>query len=51
MLLGQNTEEVDRYTAGGVTYITYAWEDDLGAYLKITFCDGKIDSIYSSGIR
>ena len=51
MLLGPSTEEVDRYTAGGVTYITYAWENDLGAYLKITFCDGEIDSIYSSGVR
>ena len=51
MLLGTCTEEVDRYTAGGATYVTSAWEDDLGAYLKITFCDGGIYSIYSSGIR
>ena len=51
ILLGPSTEEIDRYTAGGVTYITYAWEDDLGAYLKITFCDGEINSIYSSGIK
>jgi len=50
MLLGTCTEEVDRYTAGGATYVTSAWEDDLGAYLKITFCDGEIYSIYSKGL-
>ena len=51
MLLGPCTEEVDRHTAGGTTYVTYVWKDDLGGYIKITLSDGEIASIYSSGVR
>ena len=52
VLLGAYTAKGDKYTAGGSTYATFIWEDDgvWDAQIKITFCDGKIDSIYSKGL-
>ena len=51
ILLGPCTEDVNKYKVGGSTYVTSVWEDDWGAYIKITFCNGEIDSIYSSRVR
>ena len=52
VLLGAYTAKGDRYTAGGSTYATFIWEDDgvWDAQIEITFCDGKIYSIYSKGL-
>ena len=52
ILLGSSTEQTAKYKIGSISYATFVWEsDDLwNAQIKITFRDGKIDAIYSSGL-
>jgi len=52
ILLGPYTEQTAKYKVGNTSYATFVWKsDDLwNARITITFCDGKIDAIYSSGL-
>lgn len=52
ILLGPSTEQTAKYKIGVMSYATFVWESNnlWDSQIKITFCNGKVDSIYSSGL-
>ena len=52
ILLGPSTEQTAKYKIGSTSYATFVWESNnlWDSQIKITFRDGKVDAIYSSGL-
>ena len=52
ILLGSPTEQTAQYKIGRTSYATLVWEDEelWNVRITITFRDGIVDTIYSSGL-
>jgi hypothetical protein len=52
ILLGPSTEQTAKYKIGVMSYATFVWESNnlWDSQIKVTFCDGKVDAVYSSGL-
>lgn len=52
ILLGPSTEQTAKYKVGVMSYATFVWESNnlWDSQIKVTFCDGKVDAAYSSGL-
>lgn len=52
ILLGPPTEQTAQYKIGSTSYATFVWENEelWNVRITITFRDGKVDAVYSSGL-